>query len=95
MGKKWLLLVFSLFWLADTVFTLMFVGALGLEAEANPLVRGLMQRFGPMGLITFKVAAIIPLVAIHRHVPTWVYSALILIMLPVVYFGGKMAFGWV
>ena len=90
--KNWLLALFVVLWITDTLLTMKFVKLHGVEMEANPVPRYMMQNFGLLGFGVFKVAMITPLLAIRKHVYNWLYAILILIMVPVVYAGVVVAF---
>lgn len=98
MNKK-LFILFSLLWIADTVFTLMFVHKYGLESEANPMIRHIMAYYGPvtfcvLKLITWGGWYLAQLNYKHKRnkeVHWALNAALVLIMLPVVTAGGIMA----
>jgi len=85
-----LLLIFLWLWMLDTAFTLVFVTKHGLMAEANPIMRELLN----MGYGYFVVvkAALATLIAmIHEHIPTWAYVAINIVLIPVTIMAGIMA----
>jgi hypothetical protein len=48
------LILFSWLWILDTIYTTMFVRDLGLEAEANPLIRNVIKIWGFGGFWLLK-----------------------------------------
>lgn len=93
MNSKILLVIFILLWVLDTLFTTLFVDRLGLEAEANPIIRFIIQNYGFVSFLIFKFVVLIPIILLRHHVSNWILVLLNLIMFPVVILGGIMAFG--
>lgn len=92
------LLIWSWLWIADTLLTLTFVQHLGVEFEANPIMRWLIETAGPAGFMMVKLALMVMWVWIMAlYHTTQPKRALILIwtmlvlMLPVVYMGWALA----
>ena len=95
------LLIFSWLWLLDTVFTTVFVSNLGLEAEANPIIRNVMAYWGFGGFWLLKALILSGWVLINglykdtykKELDPIINICLVLLMIPVVLAGGIMAFG--
>jgi Domain of unknown function (DUF5658) len=95
------LLLFSWLWLLDTVFTTLFVSELGLEAEANPLIRNVIEFWGFGGFWLLKALILSGWILLNslykdkynKELPSFINICLTLIMIPVVIAGGLMAFG--
>ena len=98
MNRK-LFILFSLMWLADTIFTLMFVQKYGIEAEANPLLRYVMETGGMVSFCGVKLAtwgiwyyAQLMYKEHNKKEINCTFNALLIaIMAPVVITGGIMA----
>lgn len=97
MLKKVLLITFTTLWILDTVFTLMFVSNFGLEAEGNPFMRWLLLYTGEAGFVAVKFATCAVLYPLCNQPDKrdWLYNGflfcLIVILVPVVILGGRMA----
>lgn len=92
MVKNLLLCSFVSLWLTDCIATIMFIGHHGVQSEANPFMRHLLEVGGASLFVAAKLGALLPILSIHKHVPKWVYAWLNVIMLPIVYMGLRMAF---
>jgi hypothetical protein len=95
------LFLFSLLWLLDTVFTTIFVRDLGLEAEANPLIRNVIEFWGFSGFWLLKALILSGWMLLNslykdkynKELPSFINICLTFIMIPVVVTGAIMAFG--
>lgn len=86
------MLAFSVLWAADTVATMEFVSTLGLEAEANPLIRKVIAAYGFGGFAAVKAAALLFWLGVGKHAHLLLHVALIAIMVPVVFVGLALAY---
>lgn len=85
---------------ADAVFTDLFVARHGLEFEANPLIYWIIDHAGFWGMALFKVVTVGLCVwvmvlyhTIRPLVALAIVYALVIMMIPVVIMGSKVAFG--
>ena len=90
-AKLLLMLLFSFLWIGDTAFTIAFVNALGLTAEANPMMRHVIANFGYVGFACIKASVLAFWLYIGRFAHWSIHLILTLIMVPVVYMGLSMA----
>lgn len=86
------LIILSVLWLLDTVFTLVFVHKHGFVMEANPLMRWALYNLGFFGFIVIKFYAFVPLFLLRQHIHNLIFVCLILILIPVVVMGALVAF---
>lgn len=83
--------VFAALWLLDTATTILFIGVGGVELELNPILRALMVNHGLVAFAFFKAATLAFLLIFTQRIWTWVWCALIAIMIPVVWIGTLLA----
>ena len=86
--------LFSLLWLADTMFTIVFVGKLGYQMEANPMMRWVLMYLGYVAFVWVKFLTWAFWIYMQRHLRTlWAHAVLVVMMIPIVFRGAQMAFG--
>ena len=78
---------FSLLWLADTVLTMAFVDKHGLAAEANPLMRAVIEHGGMHMFMLVKLAVLALYLSVSRHMRMELHIILCAIMVLVVCMG--------
>lgn len=87
--------IFSVLWILDIIFTLIFVNIGGLDVEANPLMRLAFEHTGNVGFILIKLAVLAFFWYITKlrtiEWVRWVTIGLNLIMLHVVIMGALTA----
>lgn len=83
--------VFSGLWSADTICTLVFTHYEGTIAEANPVMRYIMEQHGMFAFVLTKAVVLMFYLLFREHIREWMHAVLILIMTIVVYFGLGMA----
>lgn len=88
--KASLMSLFSGLWAADTLLSLKFVGELGTQAEANPLMRWVMETQGMHGFLLVKVLVLALWLGIGKKASTEIHVCLCAIMTLVVTMGLKM-----
>lgn len=96
--NKLLFAAFSVLWLLDTVFTLMFVGNFGIDAEGNPIMRWVLLHTGGAGFVAVKLLTGVILFPFLDHPRVRggfmriLLIGLVVMMVPVVAAGGVLAF---
>lgn len=89
--RCWLIGGFTLLWVLDMLFTLIFVMNYGLDMEVNPICRELL-RMGPGYFILAKVGVWFLYLCASEYMKTWIHIILVCIMLPVTAAGAVVAF---
>jgi hypothetical protein len=82
--KAFLSALFSGLWAADALLTLKFVGEQGLQAEANPLMRLLLEAQGMYGFLLVKALVLAFWLAVGKKASTEIHVCLCAIMALVV-----------
>lgn len=85
--KNRLLATFSCLWAADALLSLKFVGELGTQAEANPLMRWVMETQGMHGFLLVKALVLALWLGIGKKASTEIHVCLCAIMALVVTMG--------
>lgn len=83
-NKELLMFWFIVLWMADIVLTYGFVSKHGIQAEANPLMRYVIQHGGWEVFALVKVAVAVFWVAVAKHAHILIHAALVAIMVVVV-----------
>jgi hypothetical protein len=86
-SKELLTLTFSMLWVADAITTAAFVNKHGLEMEANPIVRWVMEQWSVGGLFMFKFVVLAFWISVAQKAHWGIHVALNVIMAVVVYMG--------
>lgn len=74
----------------DTILTIRGIRTHGLDYEANPLMRMLVERHGLFAFASIKVGVVVPFILFRQHVKDYQYALLILLY-SIVAFLGVMA----
>lgn len=91
-GSKTLLtLTFGCLWIADAIATAAFVNKHGLEMEANPVVRWVMEQWSVGGLFMFKFVVLAFWISVAQKAHWGIHAALNVIMAIVVCMGVVVA----
>lgn len=72
---------------ADVLLTVKGVSTHGLSYEANPLMRYVIDSWGPAAFTWIKALPLLPLGVYYRRVPNWLWALLIILMMLVVTLG--------
>ena len=80
-------ILFMALWFADTLVTVLFVSLLGVEAEANPVMRSLIENYGLIAFVLVKLGVLAFWFTVASHIKWWLNSILCIIMTPVVIMG--------
>lgn len=89
-NKLVLTAMFSVLWACDTVLTLKFTRTLGLEAEANPVMRLTLDEWGMYGFVAVKLFVLLLWLSVARKAATEIHVAICAIMSLVVIMGCRM-----
>lgn len=92
-SKELLTLAFSGLWIADAIATAAFVNKHGLEMEANPIVRWVMEQWSVGGLFMMKFVVLAFWIAVANRAHWGIHAALNVIMAIVVCMGIIVARG--
>lgn len=90
-SKELLTLAFSGLWIADAIVTAAFVNKHGLEMEANPVVRWVMEQWSVGGLFMFKFVVLAFWISVAQKAHWGIHAALNVIMAIVVCMGVVVA----
>ncbi len=85
--------LFAALWVVDAAATVKFVSDYGSEAEANLLMRALIDSSGLTAFAFAKAAALGLWLSVHNHASPWLHVALLMVMVPVVTAGSVIAWG--
>lgn len=88
-----LVLLFTVLWVLDTVFTIIFTMLGGLELEANPLLQYVITYTGYQGFVFVKLIPLVLWLMFAYHARLWIHVMLNAIMVTPVLWGGIMAWG--
>ena len=91
--RRWLLILFTSLWISDTILTILFVTACGVESEGNPVMRWAIMTWGLTGFTIIKAATLAFWLLVQRHAPIIIHGFLLAIMTYVVYLGVLMVLG--
>lgn len=92
-SKALLTLSFLFLWGMDAIVTSHFIAKHGIEMEANPIVRAIIEQWGMNGMYVFKWAVALLWAPLHQKAHWGIHVALNVIMLIVVCMGIIVARG--
>jgi hypothetical protein len=91
--KALLTLAFGCLWIADACVTGVFVKKHGLEMEANPIMRWVLEQWGFGGMMMVKFVVLSFWIALHQRAHWGIHVALNVLMATVVCMGIIVARG--
>jgi hypothetical protein len=84
---------FAAMWLIDTTATVTFVALHGISAEANPLMRALIEGAGIAAFAITKAGLLAFWLSLQQRAPITAHIVLFVVMLPVTVMAMQVAWG--